>query len=376
MTNSMNIAYIADGRMPTKKAYGYQIAKMCEQFGLLGHKVTLWIPKRKSSIKQSVHEFYGVKDNFVVKEVESQDMTGTMLDRFAISYYIRQLSFLFSLRKRLKDSTQLLYTRDVMIARFFSKKHVVYLELHSIPKRFQKLFIKFVKSAKKIIVISGGLNNELVELGVEKENVYVAPDGVTVSEFDIDISKEEARKELDIGVADGKKVIVYIGSLYTWKGVHTLCEVAKELVEEIDLHIIGGPDTQEHTLRSEYPDENIYVHGYKPHEIVPLYAKAADVVVVPNSKKTKISREFTSPLKLFEYMAAKRPIIVSDLPSMREIVDESQVYFFEPDVVDELMRSVRTVLNEDCSKKIQSAFDKVQQYDWGMRARGILKSLE
>ncbi len=48
----MKLVYIANVRIPTEKAHGYQICKMCEEFSSQGIKVELWVPTRENNIKE------------------------------------------------------------------------------------------------------------------------------------------------------------------------------------------------------------------------------------------------------------------------------------------------------------------------------------
>ena len=107
--------------------------------------------------------------------------------------------------------------------------------------------------------------------------------------------------------------------------------------------------------------------------MVPKYLAASDVLVLPNSEKGL--SEFTSPLKLFEYMAAKRPIVASDLPSLREILSESNAVMVRPDDPAALAEGIQKVLeDEELAKKLAgNAYIDVQQYSWDKRAMRILE---
>ena len=114
--------------------------------------------------------------------------------------------------------------------------------------------------------------------------------------------------------------------------------------------------------------------GQRPYSEIPLWLKAADILILPNSAQSEESRYATSPIKLFEYMASGVPIASSDLPSIREIVSEKEVYFFEPDNTVKLATAVKSILQNyaAASMRVASAFEKSRKYSWEMRAKFIL----
>ena len=122
-------------------------------------------------------------------------------------------------------------------------------------------------------------------------------------------------------------------------------------------------------------NKNIYFIGSKPFKDISSYMRSADAFLLPNSNKSIISERFTSPLKLFSYMAIKKPIVVSDLPSMREILDENMVYFFEPGSEKDLVDKIEQVFKDKAlsDKRIQNAYKKVQDFSWINRANRLLK---
>lgn len=65
----MNIAYLANIRLPTEKAHGVQIMKTCEAFARHGAKITLIVSSRNRTIQQDPFAYYNVKRNFDVRYV-------------------------------------------------------------------------------------------------------------------------------------------------------------------------------------------------------------------------------------------------------------------------------------------------------------------
>ena len=120
--------------------------------------------------------------------------------------------------------------------------------------------------------------------------------------------------------------------------------------------------------------KNIIYKGFQKSLLVPLYLKAADILVIPTSKKYIIGAKYTSPLKLFEYMASKRPIIASDLPSIRNIVSEKEMFFFKPDNANDLSKKIEILLKDEAKQKnlTENAFKKVKKYTWKKRAEKII----
>ena len=82
-------------------------------------------------------------------------------------------------------------------------------------------------------------------------------------------------------------------------------------------------------------------------------------------------------MKLFEYMASGTPIVASDLPSLREVLDTSNSFLFEPDNAASLASEIESVFKngKEADLKAMRAFDKIQFYSWNNRAKKILKFL-
>lgn len=371
----MKLTYITNSRIPTEKAHGSQIMKMCEKFSNLV-EVELLVPQKINYLGQDPFDFYGTKRTFSIRTVPSFDFGGQTRKfprlLFLFDLFIFAISLLFFGKLKRKD---VIYTRDYTLLPFLPfGKNIV--EIHDIPRR-TAFFVRAIKSANLIVVITFGLKNKLVSLGINADKIIVCPDAVELEDFDIKVSKKDARDKL--GLPQDKKLVLYSGQLYSWKGAETLGDATKYFGSDILTVFVGGTEPWVSNFSKKYlVGDNIKVIPSQKKSLVPFYLKSADVLVLPNSGKETISALYTSPLKLFEYMATKRPIIASSLPSLREILNDDNATFFEPDNAESLAESVKKVfknysLSENKSNK---AFDDVLKYTWQKRAEKIVDSIK
>ncbi|MBU1176936.1 MAG: glycosyltransferase [Patescibacteria group bacterium] len=364
------LIYIANARMPTEKAHGIQITKMCEAFAIQGLEVELVLPWKFNKIKKSIFEYYDVKRNFKIKKIFSLDLVPLNIPR--ICFWIQSLTFSISVFFYLLfKKIDIIYSRDsftLFLLSFFKKNLIC--EIHNFPKNFF-LHKRVFKKTKAIIVITNGLKDSLIKKCIDENKILVAPDGVDLDKFDIDISKEEARKKLNLPL--DKKIVMYIGLFDKWKGHNTLLQASKLFNEETILVMIGGTEEQVKKLKKEYP--NVFFLGYLPYIDLPINQKAADVLVIPNSGKTAISKYYTSPLKLFSHMVSQRPIVASNLPSLREILNENNAILVEPDNPQTLVDGIELALKETnfADKILIQAYKDAQSYSWERRVKNILK---
>lgn len=365
----MKLIYLANVRMPTEKAHGIQIMKMCEAFALAGLKVELVLPWRFNKIEESPFYYYRVEKSFKIKKLPSLDLIPLNIPR--ICFWIQGLTFsLFTFFYLIFKKANVIYSRDsfsLFLLSFF-KKNLVY-EAHTFPEHFF-LHRRVFRKARAIIVITQKLKDLFVQKGIPDSKILVAPDGVDLDDFNIEITKIEARKKLNLPL--DKKIVMYVGLFEEWKGYSTLLQASKFFNKEIELIMIGGTEKQVEKQKKEYPD--VIFLGYLPYTSLPVNQKAADVLVLPNSAKQKISQYWTSPLKLFSYMASQRPIVASDLPSLREVLDENNAFLVKPDSPKDLAQGVKQALkNPDFSAKISlKSLKDVQKYSWSNRVKKII----
>ncbi len=376
----MKLAYIANARVPGEKAHSLQLMKMCEAFSN-NIDIDVIIPRRINKSKDDPFEYYSIKEKFSIKKVICLDLLWlNIID--PIGFYVQSITFsFFSAVYLLFKKFDIYYTRDIISLFFlvklnFIKKRKIFLELHDVPNKFlERLLINCFSGTNGIIFITKGIMNHIRTIGY-KGKALVSPDGVDIGFFDIKSSKEDSRKKL--GIKTRKKIIVYTGHLYKWKGVYVLIDAMRYLRDYV-LYLVGGTVDDIAFVKNYIKDEiitNVVVVGYVKPMKVPLYLKSADLLILPNLQETLISKYYTSPLKLFEYMVSKRPIIASDLPSLKEIlVDKKNAVLFKPNDPEDLARTIKyTFEDKDLLNKIvKNAFNDVKKYSWDLRVKNIIR---
>lgn len=378
------LLYISNLRLPTEKAYGIQIAKMCEAFALQNMEVTLAYPLRINNIKGSIFSYYSVRQNFETKKILAPDFYfWGRLDKVSVMFkdFISGITLAFYALTREAD---IIYSRDEWPLYFLSffRKNLVY-EAHRFSGRRAFFYRRFRNKNIKIVAITAQLKDDLARAGLRSENILVSSDGVDLDEFNIGISKEEARAKT--GLPLDKKIVMYTGHLFEWKGVITLLDAVRliadynspaggQVIKNILFVFVGGMERDVKKFKERAGDlENIIILGHRPHKEIPVFLKSADALVLPNSANDKISN-YTSPLKLFEYMSSGRPIIASKLPAITEVLNNFNSVLVGSDDSHELAEGMIKVLEDEKNSNglAARALEDVGQYTWQERAGKIV----
>lgn len=367
----MKILYLADIRLPTAKAHGIQIVKTCEALSRLGHTVKLLIAAENSKADSEIFSCYSIKNRFVIEKVYRPGL----LSLGRIGFVLRSYFFATMARRNVAHEIyDIVYTRDEITAvQFAKRKHKVFYEIHDVRSGMFSFQQKALRLAAGVVCISEGLKKHCLEQGVPEKKVTVANDGVDLGMFDIGVDKKYAREKLNLPL--GKKLVLYSGHLYAWKGVDTLAKAAQKLSDDCLVVFVGGNPWDVKKSEAKWQGNNkVLILGHRPQALIPYYLKAADVVVLPNSASEKISKFYTSPLKLFEYMASGTPIVASDLPSLREVLDENNCVFAAADDENLLAKSIQYALDNSSKVAILShqALSDVKKYSWDKRAETIV----
>ena len=130
-----------------------------------------------------------------------------------------------------------------------------------------------------------------------------------------------------LGLPLDRKIVCYCGNTYRGREIEILVRAAAEIFE-VEFLIVGGREWDNVLWREmarQSGAANFRMEGFVRQREVSSYLLASDVLVMPYSSGVTIrdgteAGEFTSPLKLFEYMAAGKPIVATGVPSVLEIL--------------------------------------------------------
>lgn len=367
----MKIVYISNSIIPSRTANSIHVMKMCNTLSELGYEVFLLAPNRKKEYEknvQDVFKYYNIKQSFNIVKLPYPNFYGRSII-YAISCYFKVKNL----------SPDLIYGRFLRgcYASTFSKKPLV-IELHSPVNNdlyWYKKILKY-KNLKKIIVISDALKKKILQDHViSSELLFIAHDAADIPKKLVPNKKNDSKTTFNVG---------YIGHLYKGKGVEVIEQIAPKL-NDISFHIVGGLQKDISLWKEKVNSKNVIFHGFmaqnKLHEIFDIL----DVCILPNQKfiegyssgkgKSVNISSYTSPLKMFEYMAHKKPIIASDIPVLREVLNENNAILVKPNDYDAWRKAI-IKLKEDSNhrERISSnAYnDFIKNHTWKCRAEAIM----
>jgi glycosyltransferase involved in cell wall biosynthesis len=212
------------------------------------------------------------------------------------------------------------------------------------------------------------------------DEVVIAPNGVDLERFDsLPATPELARQKLTLPSAS---TVMCTGHLYAGRGADLFLALAKE-IPKASFVWVGGRTEDIQIWKSRVESDNVTFTGFIPNQDLPLYQSAADVLLMPYSRSimgssgTADSASVASPMKMFEYMAAGRAIVTADLPVIREVLNEKNAVFCEPDDVGNWKVEIEKLLTDEPRRLAlgKKAIQDVSGYTWLARAGKIMRGI-
>lgn len=366
----MRLSYLSNSPLSASVANAVHVMNICACFAESGHEVVLHAKCRSADVAD-LYAQYGVPPTFKIKGVASSGF-----GRFGvIAYGAKQ-----ALHAKFVVKPDIAYARCLLSAAFAAALQMdLVLELHEIPKGrlLSRLLQWLLASArvKRVVVISDGLLEDLRAAfpGAIKKDCVVAHDGASVpSTFVI--------KELP--PTDGCNV-GYAGGLRSGNGVELMLALATRFPDHA-FHIVGGSADEIASWKQQQKSSNVHWHGRLPPAQVHGFLSACDMLLAPyqHGPKTASGRDtsrWMSPLKIFEYMASGVPMVVSDFPVLREVLDQNMAMLVPPEDLSAWASAIAQ-LAESPDRRAhmgRQAFSAFQEnYTWLARSRRVIEGLE
>lgn len=370
----MTIYYVAFVRFPSEKANSKQIKEVCNSL-VSKAPVTIVVPNRQTDTEL---EGFGLDSRVKLVYLPTFiDPIKYKKPGWYLAFFIFSLvSGFYFISKAFIGKKPIIITREYFCAIIPALLRIpVVWESHR--GEWNKLVDLTARLKVQFFVISKGLYDLYRSKGIKKEQLNILPDAVDLRRYQNLPSREKAREQLSLD--QDKLIVIYNGHLHSWKGADTLAKTAKYLPEESEIIFMGGTDEDIESFKDKYNScKVVSVIGRREDSVRPVYLRAADALILPNTAKNKISVSYTSPLKLFGYMATGVPIITSDLPSIREIVSEKEVFFATPDDPESFAEIIKYIKDhpKEATIRASKARDLVQNYTWDKRSDKIIDILD
>jgi glycosyltransferase involved in cell wall biosynthesis len=373
------LVYIARSRIPSLRANCIQTLKMCS--GFAAHvPVELIAPYYPEDARQKAD----LRERFAL--AREFDVTWVPFPHWGERFAVRGYALAAALRVRLLGA-RYVHTREPWSAYWLARSGVrVGFEAHYLEEdRRHPVWRKLVSdpglspALRGIFCISKSLIEDYAAAGARRELLQWAPDGVDLQRFEPAVDRGVARARL--GLPAAARIVCHAGHLYPGRGVEETLEALTSLPDVL-LVLIGGTPEDINRIRAQAAGrdlcDRVRFEGTVPNGKVPLYLWAADALIMPYTTRTATARAM-SPLKMFEYMAAGRPIVATDFPSVREVLrHEENALLVAPDRPDQIARGLRRVLEDRTLAEALAgrARKDVEAYTWERRAEHILEVLE
>jgi glycosyltransferase involved in cell wall biosynthesis len=406
----VRILYFADIRFPLERANGIQTMETCHALAERGHRVELAVRPDTHRPARDPFAYYALPriDRLIV---ERAPVSGPQM--------ARRLGYLaFAAGRALgRARADVVMTRDLGVASLLvglppALRPPVVFESHgyapdvaaALPDlvatarapgarklaRLEQRERRVWRSADGYVTITAGLARELSARFGTRERVAVIPDGVRIERREHGPGNGGAERfrsafpetsPVPVSPPESSRtaaLVAYAGHLYAWKGVDILLEALARVPEAQGL-IVGGHAAEPDLARLRALaaalgiDSRVTFTGLVEPARVPELLRRASVLVLPNPASA-ISTRFTSPLKLFEYLAAGKAIVASDLPAIREVLHDGLDALLVPagDAAALAAAIQRVIRDPSLAERLaQAAADLAPHYSWDRRAERL-----
>lgn len=356
------ICYVSNSLIPSHQANSVHVMNMVKALHKLKVLESFYAYKGKKGIDLKKH--YNLKYNIKPN-----------------NYFFSQAPFFnfleslfFSLRKK---KNVVLVGRNIKICllQAILNKKVIF-ETHQPFSHFtllERVLLKYCIKKEKlqhIICITQSLKEILIkEVKNTKVTFHVLPDSGNINSKIRQIKKKSTKKKIG-----------YTGSLIAGRGIDVMIHLAK-IMKNVDFHLAGGDKYLIEKIKDNNNHSNLFFHGYLTQSELISFRDSMDILIAPYQINTqvqggKVTSKWMSPLKIFEYMSSRNPMIVSNIKVLREVlINKKNCILVNPNKVFDWKTAIEMLIkNNSLAQKIsnQAFLDLKTKYSWDIRAKKII----
>lgn len=369
--SALRLLYLSNGNVPSRWAHTIQIMKMSEALaGLVpGFELVIGESLRdRVSPRVDLWQWYGIERPFPVRRLPLWAWR-----RAPIFESVHEPRFTFAAPRyaaRLRPA--LVWTRSFAIAEACVRRELpVLLERHAVTTEkwhAQRARVATSPNLRGVVTLSGSLCEALAKEGFPAEKIAAFASSATPKPL---VERQAARRALGLAASDA--IAIYAGRLSEDKGLPTLLAAAARL-PRVRFLVLGGNEGEAAHWRAR-AGANVQFPGFVPNALLPTWLAAADVGLFTNSARDPLAAA-TSPLKLYEYIAAGLPVVASRIAAVSSwLRDGDNAYLFAPDDAVALAAAIERALGEPtaaaaCAERARAG---LPHGSWRERAQAILQ---
>lgn len=378
----MRFTYISASVLPSRAANALHVVWQCDALARAGTDLTLYAKRMlrdESALAPALASAYGVDASawrlvsYYSRLNRADTFRSAALARVDIARIPRPDAIL----------SRNLYAAFVLAV---IERSPLIFEMHQLERGFRLHMQRAIMTRPWVttVAISEALASHLIEHhGLSPARTRVLRDAAPRGMHPI--APDGRREKIGTLVAEARgdwsSICAYFGHLYAGRGIEII-EMMADARPSVAFLVFGGTDSDLAMRRTSNRRSNLYFLGHRPHDFARKAMAAADVLLMPYQTRVSIgvrehdTARWMSPMKMFEYLASGVPIISSDLPVLREVLEHGRNALLVPPDCPELWLAAldRLVADPKLARRLGEAghAEYLERYTWDHRARQLL----
>lgn len=382
----MRIHYLASSELISNTANAVHVTKMCQAFVSVGHELVL-ISSKGGGSDEEVFRYFGISARYPLCRHEETDhpIVRALWEFRKYFSWIRvgglpsMLYGYLVLRPQIRSNPpDLVYARNLDWLFSMPSDIPFVAESHRPPRNLLEREIERLlyrrAGFRRLVVISESL--KYLYTGIFpwlSDRIFVAHDA---ADDPGEVEEKKMPERINVG---------YVGHLYKGRGTDIIRFMAHRM-PDVMFHIVGGTPEDSARFAASGLSANVILHGHRPPSELAGFYRDFDFVLAPYERKVTVggsrgdTSAYMSPLKIFEYMSWAKVILCSDMPVLREVLDDGRnAIMLPPDDPEAWVAALARLIKDQkkCQGLALSARqDFLAKYTWTSRAKNVLRGVE